>query len=1213
MKKRLLSLGALMLVAMGSFAQGWTRPEVTGSDLVPGDTVFLYNKEAAGFFRGLGEGGSPHWGSRAGVGIAGCDTVIIQKALAENVKEGTDVSADADIPWESEWDGETYIIQNYASHITKPRWDEVWFGLMDFGTIWTDRQNNVNANTNFFWNFTKNDNGSYTISASKKATWIADPDLYASLIVKDVNGNDSIVPVIKGGERLGVDVTNPDFTTQFEGFTKDGVAVELGYEWLIVKKSDFEKIDLTEFTRYNEAMTLKALIDAKKAEFPDIDFSEAEAVYNNTESTIEELQAAKALINKLILDWEASQATPDNPRILSSAIENATFDEIGKFTGWKGTGFGAGGNTSTNAEHFSKNYNTYQDISIDLPVGIYKVGVKGFYRAGGTDNDWNTKDDPTFRHAKLYAVSGEDSLYTAIPAISSYAQESAVGAPNEVQYAGYYLPNSMADFTIYKEAGLIGEVSVLIPVKNNKLRIGLVKNTHITDDWTIVDDFTLEYYGPSLAAYQMWCEQMLESVPATDEIITDETLYNESYKATYEAAIEAAKNAADADAITAAIKGITPALDSLQANIAAYKAYQAKLEEAEKTLENPSLDEDADAVAHLYDYVDSEDEPGDDDRYPNGGAIYIIENCPLTTAEITAETEALTAWIQAANSAISIGGDCTDMLVNPGFSNGGNGWTLGSGCAPAFSWGVAEVFGSSHGHVDISQVVTGAKPGIYSVSVQAFERPAANGSYDGTEESKVYLYMGDLETPVQNITKDVLPEDQAVDGENCYLSNDYLFTSSDGTVSGWVPNGMQGASIAFAAGRYYQECYGIVGEDGIMKIGLTSHGVVPHWVLFDDFKLKYWGKDADAMAQVLEGNIINAQSYLDDHGAEMTAPAATALENAIAEAEKAVESGDYDTMAGVIAGLNAAQLAAKENIAALNDLTSAIDALDIAMMDNETTADETALATAAAVLEKVADEAYLEFTTEELVAVTEEAEVAVQYLEYNAKRLADLERLPELPTDPAKYPFDMAGYLQNGELANEGEFWTLETTAQNKGNLGDAREFWDGSATNCNFSVTQTLYALPAGKYTLEADLANSYNGQSSLGNEGRAHLFADVYSIGGEVTTTSVPVEPQTEDANVFSKYSITFVVPAEQPYQVVTVGIKTIGTMDARWFGYDNFVLTLVEDPVTAIEGVEDNKAVATPVAIYNLAGSRINNISKGINIIKMSDGSVKKVLVK
>jgi hypothetical protein len=398
-----------------------------------------------------------------------------------------------------------------------------------------------------------------------------------------------------------------------------------------------------------------------------------------------------------------------------------------------------------------------------------------------------------------------------------------------------------------------------------------------------------------------------------------------------------------------------------------------------------------------------------------------------------------------------------------------------------------------------------------------------------------------------------------------------------------------------------------------MKIGLTSHGVVPHWVLFDDFKLKYWGKDADAMAQVLEGNITNAQSYLDDHVAEMTTPAATALENAIAEAEKAVESGDYDTMAGVIAGLNAAQIAAKENIAALNDLTSAIDALDIAMMDNELTATEDAMKAAAAVLEKVADEAYLEFTTEELKAAIEEAKYATVAL-----------NIPNTVTEASdENPVDLTVVIANADFGSGADVdWTYTKNGGNgpvyaSGYDGPGFEFWNNSVTSLAFNIYQSLSALPAGKYTLAADLANSYNGETSGTNGGRGILYAEVV-VGTDTTTYSVAVEPQTENCTEkWNNYQVTFDVPANA---VVTVGTKSHGTMDARWYMGDSFTLTYYgaesakenSGDFTPIEGIEENNAVA-PVAIYNLAGSRVNNLTKGINIVKMSDGSVKKVLVK
>lgn len=1223
MKKRLLSLSALALTAMSALAQAtWTPPTPPAAqELVPGEKVFLYNKDAGGFLRGLGEGGSPYWGSRAGVAIDGADTVIVQKALEANVKENTTPSGSNIFQWDEEWDGQTYILQNYASHITAPRWDEVWFGLSDLTTIWTDRQNNFEANMNFFWNVTKNDNGTYCFSVSPKAIELADPDLYKELYEYDNEGNVTKEPAIKGGERIGVSISDVNGEVRFEGYTSD-----LAFEWIVVKVEDFAALDTAamkvQLATYREAMSLKNYLEEKAAEYTEVDFTEVYNVYNNTSSTIEELQAAKAKVDALIVAWQAGSATPDNPKVLEGAIQNATFDVIGDFWGWQGTAFGAGGTTSTCAEHYQKVFNTYQDIVTELPVGIYKVGVKGFHRAGGTDNDWNTKDDPASRTAKLYAVSGEDSLYTGIPALAAAASPSPVaGAGQEVQYAGMYLPNSMADFTVYKEAGLIKEVSVLVPVNNGKLRIGVVKETNMASDWTIVDDFTLEYYGSTLAAYELYKEKVLASFPEPEAAVSDEALYNAAYLTAYTEAYNALSAATDAATISTASTKLAPALDALNDNVKAYQNYKTAVEDAEAYLSDKGdqLNPEADTVIYLTEYISGEYAPGEDYPFPNGAYLYIIGNeepgaCTLETEQVNEEIAYVHALVQGAAKATLEGGDVTNLLVNPDFSNGSTGWTLGSGCNPAFSWGEAEVFGDAHGSVDISQTITNVPAGIYSISVKAFERPAGNGSYDGTEEPKVFLFMGDLETPVQNIVTGALPEDQAVDRENCLLSNDYLFTSADGTISGYVPNGMEGASIAFAAGRYVQECYGIVGDDGIMKIGLTSHGVVPHWVLFDDFKLTFWGKSVEAMIEVLTGKYDNGLEYLETYGSEMTQPAYNALNDALVAAEAAIDNEDFDQMSAALTAIAKATIAAGENRTAVVNLTSALDALDIAMTDYESSASEGALAKAAAILEQVGDDAFLALTTEELIAVTEDAKTAASLLAYNELYLADLERVPEIPTDPAAYPFDMAGYLQNGDFTSGKDYWTETFGGGNSGALGNAYEYWNGSAAALRFDLNQTLYALPHGKYTLEGEFANCWNGQSDPGNGGRAHLYADVIVIGEDTVTTSTPIEVRDLDCNQgLDPYKIEFIVPEHKDGMKVVLGIRTVGTMDARWFAYDNFVLKLVEDPVTGIEGVETKVEVATPVAIYNISGTRVNKTSKGINIIKMSDGSVKKVLVK
>lgn len=71
--------------------------------------------------------------------------------------------------------------------------------------------------------------------------------------------------------------------------------------------------------------------------------------------------------------------------------------------------------------------------------------------------------------------------------------------------------------------------------------------------------------------------------------------------------------------------------------------------------------------------------------------------------------------------------------------------------------------------------------------------------------------------------------------------------------------------------------------------------------------------------------------------------------------------------------------------------------------------------------------------------------------------------------------------------------------------------------------------------------------------------------------------------------------------------------------WFSADNFTLTLDKagnndgwDPTTAIAGVQ-SATDAPAAAIYSISGARLNGLQKGINIVKMADGQVKKVLVK
>lgn len=78
------------------------------------------------------------------------------------------------------------------------------------------------------------------------------------------------------------------------------------------------------------------------------------------------------------------------------------------------------------------------------------------------------------------------------------------------------------------------------------------------------------------------------------------------------------------------------------------------------------------------------------------------------------------------------------------------------------------------------------------------------------------------------------------------------------------------------------------------------------------------------------------------------------------------------------------------------------------------------------------------------------------------------------------------------------------------------------------------------------------------------------------------------------------------------ITLGLKKDQTISDDWIIFDNFKLFYLGTAVpTAIDSVATDHAQA--VKIYTVDGRQVNEMQRGINIIKMSDGKVRKVLVK
>ncbi len=464
-------------------------------------------------------------------------------------------------------------------------------------------------------------------------------------------------------------------------------------------------------------------------------------------------------------------------------------------------------------------------------------------------------------------------------------------------------------------------------------------------------------------------------------------------------------------------------------------------------------------------------------------------NYPITVAGATSDNYDIT-YVEGTMTIIYP--DMSDLLVNPKFNDGFNGWTINNGTAGGLkAFPCVEVY---EGIVDVYQVVNNVPAGVYIISVKAFERPNLNGHYSGHETSKVNLYMNQFETPVQNIVNSVISEDKAIDLVNCFISGgnppedfyntggttngDFLFTGDE--VTGYVPNGMSGASYAFRADRYNQTCYGLVGEDGVMKIGLTSKGNICHWVLWADFKLTYMAKDETALASVID-YYAHLASQINDAGI----PDLFALTNAINTAQAAI---DGETMYTEIFNIVDAYNEALESQSAYPDAIYSYEKLRKTVEDYGDTASEDALNAANELLEAYSGICNYYYAASSLANMVDEMERATAHL-----------RLP----DYSETPCDFTRMIDNpsfetGDLSGWKCFEGIDTGAKDNGNAtftinnADGQyvfNTWEVSAPE-GFWLSQTLFELPAGTYKLEALLAAEQGYKITLSANGTAEEF---------------------------------------------------------------------------------------------------------------------------
>lgn len=208
----------------------------------------------------------------------------------------------------------------------------------------------------------------------------------------------------------------------------------------------------------------------------------------------------------------------DDPGNITTAIYNYSFidpaTQVAGLGGWTYTRDGGneiktGGSEENPAAEFYNNnsFNFYQTLK-GLAEGYYQIRVQSFYRAGAAqaNADSLTAERTYGQNVKLYAKTESGEVATSVKNILQREDEegsletgqSATGGETVVKYAGedeFYIPNDMTSFCEYTEIGIYwNEVKVHLNA-GETLTLGLFKDTHIDNDWTIFNNFELYYLG----------------------------------------------------------------------------------------------------------------------------------------------------------------------------------------------------------------------------------------------------------------------------------------------------------------------------------------------------------------------------------------------------------------------------------------------------------------------------------------------------------------------------------------------------------------------------------------------------------------------------------------------------------------------------------------------------------------------------------------------
>lgn len=817
-------------------------------------------------------------------------------------------------------------------------------------------------------------------------------------------------------------------------------------------------------------------------------------------------------------------------------------------------------------------------------------------------------------------------------------------------------------------------VTFTCPEGVKALTFGL-KTESTTANWIAADNFRIYYFGETeMSLAQIKLVEAIKAAGSSVEKI-ESGIYM-AYQGDITAFETALKEAESIAATQTDDETYADAQAKLEAAQAAYEASVTEYEKLGTFIgadgSASKLDEYMETAGQLGDLYD-ELEPWESEL-KNGYYDGAITNERIEEL-MGSFLNKIREYIKKGN--INPGDDITILLDNPDFSEGSTsdptGWTINNGSLTELASATGNIE-TWHKTFDISQTITDMPAGIYDITVQGFVRHD-NGSvtdqtYFYAGDTKTCLMTLEDQWSFEPIYTSDGPNPYIHDG-----NYDATMTTVEGETA-YKCNGMGGAYYWFQTeipadlyptfkykapsdqnwdgDNYYTNHIKVVlSQPGDFTIGLgTTAG--EDWIIWDNFKIKYLGDDMNIYIQMINEAFAKLQETHDGDEAFVTKKAEDDF-NAVAK--KVEDAANLQT------GKEALAL-----IDEINQISSYISAGSKAGSNLETTyylyaeylmpTVESSDATFPALLSQIESS----FANPAEIADNEAIDALVAELKKGwvkyvmADHIADASAENPQDVSAAIFNPDYTDYDMNTEQQTNSEGWTNE--GSNGSTIYNSIYYAEIEFYNTNFNHYQTIQGLEPGWYIVANDAfyrAGDVNAMTTAYNDSVPALNSYMYAVvaGDTVATKYVhgmfdgaQIEPTYSDGEVTvdltqeeglngtyyvpnlmgsayeflniedeegNKFFTNQIVVEVKEDGVLTIGMRKTELIANDWTVITNWSLSYIgkEAPV-AVESLEAKQSVKA-AQFFGIDGRQQSRIQRGVNIVRMADGSVRKVMVK